>query len=430
MVARGTAILGGGALGLTLAYRLALAGVPVVVLEREGEAGGLAAGFPIGDGGVYLEKFYHHLFRSDTAAISLIQELGLGDKLYWGEPNCSLLYQGKAYRLAGSVSAIMALTPLPFGDRLRLGLAGGFLKLLPSPEVLGGLTAATWLRRWMGERAYQVVWEPQLRGKFGRYADEIAMPWMWARVHCRTNALGYLKGGFQALYQSLVASIEAHGGEVRLNTGVEMVKTTGSGELSVVSTRGEERYSQVISTLASRITFRIAPDLPDSFRRQFEWGAAYGAHCLILALDRPVLNDIYWLSITDQGYPFLAAVEHTNYIPASEYGGRHLLYLGSYLPMDHPTMRATADEVLEEYLPHLPRLNPQFSRSWIVDKWNFAAPFAQPIVTTDYPKHIPPHETPIPNFYIANMFQVYPQDRGQNYSIRLANKLAERLLAA
>ncbi|MGO8949134.1 MAG: FAD-dependent oxidoreductase [Ktedonobacterales bacterium] len=429
MVADRTAILGGGALGLTLAYRLARAGVPVVVMEREGEAGGLAAGFPVGDTGVYLEKFYHHLFRSDTAAISLIEELGLGAGLYWSEPNSSLLYQGEPYRLAGTVSSIMAIKPLPFGDRLRLGLAGGFLKILPSPAILEGQTAATWLRRWMGKRAYDVVWQPQLRGKFGVYADEIAMPWMWARVHCRTNSLGYLKGGFQALYQSLVASIQAHGGEVRLGTDVKLVKPTGTGDLSVVSDGGEERYSRVISTLASRVTFRITPDLPASFRKRYEWGAAYGAHCLILAMERPLLKDIYWLSITDRGYPFLAAVEHTNYIPASEYGGLHLLYLGSYLPMDHPTMHATADEVFEQYLPHLSRLNPDFSPRWILDKWNFAAPFAQPIVTTDYKQHIPPHETPIPNFYIANMFQVYPQDRGQNYSILLANRLAERLLA-
>jgi protoporphyrinogen oxidase len=253
---------------------------------------------------------------------------------------------------------------------------------------------------------------------------------MWARVHCRTNSLGYLKGGFQALYQALEESIQSHGGEVRLNTEVASVQPTASGELVVVSSAGEERFSQVISTLAPRVTFRITPDLPAGFRKRYEWGAAFGAHCLILALDRPLLKDIYWLSITDRSYPFLAVVEHTNYISASEYGGRHLLYLGSYLPMDHPTMRANADEVLQEYAPHLSRLNPDFSLDWILEKWNFAAPNAQPIVTTDYKVHIPPHTTPIPNFYMANMFQVYPYDRGQNYSILLANRLAESLLAS
>ncbi len=98
--------------------------------------------------------------------------------------------------------------------------------------------------------------------------------------------------------------------------------------------------------------------------------------------------------------------------------------------MDHPLMRATPEQALEQFLPYLSRLNPGFSRDWIREYWGFAAPFAQPIVTTEYRVHIPPHETPLPGLYLANMFQVYPQDRGQNYSIALANRLARRLLLA
>jgi len=91
-------------------------------------------------------------------------------------------------------------------------------------------------------------------------------------------------------------------------------------------------------------------------------------------------------------------------------------------------MRAAPDDVLLSYLPVLRRLNPDFSPQWITQHWGFAAPYAQPIVTTEYKDHIPPHETPLPGFYMANMFQVYPQDRGQNYSIKLANELAARLV--
>lgn len=423
-----TAILGGGALGLTLAYRLAEAGERVVVVEREPIAGGLAAGFRVGDSGVWLEKFYHHIFRTDTALVALIDELGLSNKLYWGHPNTSHWIDGKAYRLDGALP-VLQFSRIPFIDRLRLGAGVAFLKALPSAEPLEGQTAARWMERWMGTRAYHVAWEPLLRGKFGQYADEIAMPWMWARIHSRTAALGYLRGGFQQIYDGLAAAIVAHGGEVRLGTTVETVRATDDGGFQVISSAGDERYSRVISTLPPRLTFRLAPDLPADFRTRYDWGTAYGAHCLILALDRQLMRNVYWLSITDRDYPFLAAVEHTNYIPASAYGGRHLLYLGNYLPMDHPTMRATPEAVLEQYLPYLSKLNPAFSRDWITEYWGFAAPFAQPIVTTEYRLHIPPHETPLPNFYMANMFQVYPQDRGQNYSVKLANELAKRLLA-
>jgi protoporphyrinogen oxidase len=424
----GTAILGGGALGLTLAYRLAQAGDRVVVIEREREAGGLAAGFRVGPGGPWLEKFYHHLFRTDTTMIALIRELGLADRLYWGTPNSSLLIGGRPYELAGTVPAILGLTPLPLVARVRLGAVGLLLKALPSPGLLEGKTAAVWLRRWMGRAAYETVWEPQLRGKFGAYAGKVAMPWMWARIHYRTTELGYLRGGFQQIYEALVAAIQAHGGAVRLGQEVRSVRPAAGGGFTVCTAAGEESYARVVSTLAPRLTFKLTPDLPQDFRARYEWGTAYGAHCLILALDRPLMRDVYWLSVTDADYPFLAAVEHTNFISAGDYGDRHLIYLGNYLPMDHPIMKEPADAVLARYLPHLSRLNPAFSPDWIREHWGFAAPYAQPIVTVDYKEHIPPQETPLPDFYMANMFQVYPQDRGQNYSVKLANELARRLI--
>ena len=134
-----------------------------------------------------------------------------------------------------------------------------------------------------------------------------------------------------------------------------------------------------------------------------------------------------WLSIADAGYPFLVVVDHTNMRSPQEYGGRHLLYIGNYLPMSHRYFKQPDEETLAEFMPHLKKLNPAFDESWIEEKWVFKAPFAQPIVTRDYAVHIPPLKTPLPNVYMGNMFQVYPQDRGQNYSIRLGEKIAEMI---
>jgi protoporphyrinogen oxidase len=120
-------------------------------------------------------------------------------------------------------------------------------------------------------------------------------------------------------------------------------------------------------------------------------------------------------------------VEHTNYLPSADYGGRHLVYLGNYRAMDDPLMSADKGTVLSEFLPALARINPSFREEWVTESWMFAAPWAQPIVTVDYRKHIPPFETPVPGLYQASMFQVYPHDRGQNYSVVLAQELAARL---
>jgi protoporphyrinogen oxidase len=416
------AVLGGGVLGLTVALRLLQRGERATVYEREPVAGGLAAGFQIGD--AWLEKYYHHLFRSDTAMQRLIAELGLADRLRWPRPRTVTLWQGQIYQLDSPLT-VLRFPPLSPVERVRMAAVLAFLKLAPAAPLEGKHTAA-WLRRWMGEAPYRIVWEPLLRNKFGDCKEEIALPWFWARIHDRSTELGYLRGGFQAVYNRLVERIRALGGEVCLGVAVKSVQTTPDGRLCVTSERGERIFDRVVSTLPPRLTCRLVPELPDDYRARYDWGRAYGAHCLILALDRP-LTASYWMNINDPGFPFLALVEHTNYMPRGDYGGHHLIYLGNYRAMDDPLFRQTKEEVLADFLPHLARINPAFTPAWVTDSWMFAAPYAQPIVTTDYKDHIPPFETPISGLFEASMFQVYPHDRGQNYSIVLAEELVARV---
>jgi protoporphyrinogen oxidase len=421
-----TAVLGGGALGLTVALRLAQRGVPVTVYEAERLPGGLAAGFEI-EPGMWLEKFYHHLFRSDRRIAALLDELGVGSRLEWRRPVTATLRDGRLHQLDSPLS-LLRFDPLPFPDRVRMGAALGMLRALPDPDRLEGRTASAWIRHWMGQRAHEVVWEPLLRGKFGAAADEVAMPWFWARVHDRSAELGYLRGGFQHGYEALARAIASLGGTLRFATRVEGVATDGDG-LVVSAADGGERYDRVVSTLPTRLTARLVPDLPAEWRARHDWGRALGAHCLVLALDRP-LTDAYWVNMNDPGFGFMALVEHTNYRDPDEYGGRHLIYLGNYRPMDDPIFGRSRDELLEEVAPQLTRLNPTFERSWIGEAWVHAAPFAQPIVTVDYRDHIPPFRTPVRGLWLANMFGVYPHDRGQNYSVALAEDLVAALDAA
>ncbi len=421
-------VLGAGALGLSCALELARAGESVVVLEKEPVPGGLAAGFPVGD--AYLERFYHHLFRTDTTITALIHELGLGDALTWGRPNTSVLHQGERYAL-DSPAAVLGFRPLPVLDRLRLGAAAGYLKLVRDYRHLPDTTAADWLRRRMGARGYATVWEPQLRGKFGAHAEDIALPWFWARIHCRTPELGYLRGGFHQLYTRLAEAITALGGRVELGREVQGIAREPDGRLCVDTPQGPYHFDRLAVTLPTRLFLRLARGLPDDYRARWERGPLHlGAHCVVLALDRPLMPPVYWLSVTDPGFPFLAVVEHTNFLPAADYGGRHLVYLGNYLPMEHELFTWDDARVLGEFLPHLRKLNPAFGPGWVREHWVWKAPYAQPVVTRGYLRQLPPHETPLPGVYLANMAHVYPQDRGQNYSVRLGARLARRVLAS
>ena len=422
-------VLGGGAAGLTAAMRLAKRGAKVTVIEKEDVLGGLAAGFKVGDSGTYLEKFYHHLFRTDKDIQALISELGLGDKLEWHATNTSTLIGGKKWEFTPK-TLVLSYKPISFPNRMRMAAAMAYLKFESNYKRLSKQTAAQWIERWMGKQAYNVQWKPLLIGKFSDYYSQIAAPWFWSRVHERSFDLGYLRGGFQQLYDRLGEEITGAGGEIKLGTAVTRITPVDGGKTTVLTSGGETyEFDELVTTLPTRVFMRLAEGLPDSYRQRYDWGDALGAHVVILALDRPLMPPVYWLNINDPGYPFLVAVEHTNMIPPSDYGGRHLLYLGNYLKMDHRYFKQSDDETVREFLPHLKKLNLDFKEDWVTKRWVFKAPFAQPVVTREYEAHIPPLKTPLPNVYMGNMFQVYPQDRGQNYSIKLANRLVQMVKA-
>jgi len=424
-----TGVLGGGALGLTVAYRLANAGDKVTVIEKESEVGGLAAGFLVGSSGTYLEKFYHHIFKTDTTIEALIKELGLGDKLEWLRPVTSMWVGGKAVQLDSPI-AVLKYQPLSIFSRFRLAAGLAYLKLEGNYHRLERTTAAQWVRKWMGKQVYDKVWGPQLAGKFGAVADTIVASWLWARIKDRTTSLGYLHGGFQQIYNKLAEGIKAAGSEILLGETVTSIASLPDGKVSVKLQDGREfSFDRLVCTFPSRLFVRLAQDLPADYMAKYNWGQAYGASCLILALNRQVIERTYWLSILEPDYPFLAAVEHTNMISPQEYDGCHMLYLGNYLPLDHPLFGKSGEQILDEYTPYIQKLNPEFDKSWVTQMYIWKAAYAQPIVTVEYKDHIPPHDTPLPNVYLANMFQVYPHDRGQNYSIEIGNELAARLIA-
>jgi protoporphyrinogen oxidase len=418
-------VLGGGALGLAAALRLAQAGHQVTLIEREPQLGGLAAGFKVGP--TSLEKFYHHIFRTDTTIIGFIRELGLADRLLWGQPNTSTLAGGRIVSLGG-IPDLLKLPLLNPADRARFLTGMAVLKAIPNEQPFRGWTAARWMPRLMGRRVYDVMWEPILRGKFGARANQIAMSWLWSRVHERSLRLGYLRGGFQLMYDAFGDRIRGLGGTVLTSTSAEAISAQDSGIEVRTDTGDVHTVERLLVTLPTRLFARMAPQLPSEWLNRYPGPEHYGAHVLILGLDRQFLPGVYWLNINDRDLPFLALVEHTNFLPPQDYGGAHLVYLGNYLPMDHPLFSASDADVLGTFLPALKRIRPEFSEQWLTQHWVFRAPFAQPIVTTDYLASLPPHRTPLPGVYLANMAHVYPQDRGQNYSLRLGERMVGLIL--
>ena len=144
---------------------------------------------------------------------------------------------------------------------------------------------------------------------------------------------------------------------------------------------------------------------------------------VILVLDRP-LSHVYWLNVADRSIPFVGVIEQTNLIPPEHYGGNHIVYLSNYLSTDHPLYNLNKDDLLAEYLPHLRKINPDFEENWIKDHHHHKVGAAQPIIDANYSIHMPDHRTPVKGVYLANTTQVYPEDRGTNYSVRMGKQVA------
>jgi protoporphyrinogen oxidase len=167
--------------------------------------------------------------------------------------------------------------------------------------------------------------------------------------------------------------------------------------------------------------------LDDGYKRRLEGIDYYAALCLLLELDRP-LSPYYWTNIADSDLPFLGLIEHTNFVEPERYDGRRFAYVANYLPRDHELLGLSMFEVVERYVPGLRKINPAFSRDWIVNSWMFQEPAAQPIVTLGYKDRIPPLQTGVPGLVLANTTQVYPEDRGTNYAVRIGEAAARELM--
>ena len=431
-------IIGGGAAGLAAAYELTKAGHYAEVFERAPFLGGQASTFEVGGG--HLERGYHHLFVSDVDMIDLIHELGLGEKLAWLESKVGLFYGDKIWDFSSPMD-LLRFKPLSLVQRIRVGLWTFILQKTKNWRKFEGATARDWLASHMGQRAYEVIWEPLLRGKFGEYYDQVSMTWLWGKIYLRVASrgkglqkerLGYPMGSFGEVFDTLGKCITQQGGDVHISAGVKRVVVADgvANGLEVELPQGDpERrdYDAVIATTPSYVFTRLVPPLPEDYQDKLESVRYLSAVLMILVLDRP-LSSKYWMNIGDTNLPFLAIIEHTNMIDRSLYGGRHIVYLSNYPSRESALYQKTAEELLDEMVPHLRKINPDFDPSWIQEYFHHKVDGAQPIIGVNYGQSIPEHRTPFKNLYLANTTQIYPEDRGTNYSVRMGRQVARMVM--
>jgi protoporphyrinogen oxidase len=446
------AIVGAGITGLSAALDLVRNGNQVTLFEAAPYVGGLASGFRDSGWDWSLERFYHHIFETDTAIIELAQSLGLSEWLFFRSPITAQWWQGQGRPIFGDLpamhlpgglqlqapglvgTAIQTLNypGLSFPSRVRMGLVAAYLKFLVQDwQTLERETATTWTRRMMGERVYHAFVLPLLEGKFGPHAPDVNMAWLWARLKARSFKLGYVSGGFQRFCDALLAAIRRLGVDVRLSTPIASVTPLTDGGWEVVGAgTAALPVDQLLVTGSPSLLSRLAPQLPPQYLAQLRQMHSMGAVVLTLALNQPLTNGVYWMNMPKDEFPFLALVEHTNFIEPEHYGGDRLVYLGDYLVPDHAYFQLSPDELLQRFIPFVQKVNPRFQPDWIRNMWLHRETYAQPIVPINHSRNIPPIATPLPGLFWASMSQVYPWDRGTNFAVEIGRQAARTMHTA
>ncbi len=430
------AIVGGGIMGISLAYYLARMGEDVEVFEAGPSLGGVAGPMTLPDGSA-VDRFYHAILSSDSHLGELCQELGIADQLRFRETSMGFYHQGTIYPM-NDVIQFLRFPPLNWIDRFRLGLTVLRAQLIRDWHSLEDVSVERWLVQLSGRHTYENIWRPLLKAKFDGDFDNVPATYIWARLvrmkstrdgARQKESAGHLIGGYETLLRAMRSDIEARGGQIHLAAPVQELVTDGACLAGLRFGAELRPFEAVIVTLQPPLLRRLLPDAPPDYLQQLDRWAYLGVICPLLVLDRPLTG--YWtLNITDERFPFTGVIETTAYIDPSYVGGHHLVYLPKYTPRDSPWQRKSDDEIREIWLANLEAMFPQFDRKWIRYFVVQRAAYVEPLHPLSSSHLIPSIETPVPGLFLATTAQIYPALTNGESVTRMAQQVARAVLDA
>jgi protoporphyrinogen oxidase len=428
------AVIGGGIIGVTLAYKLSQAGHEVTVSERSDELGGLAGYIPYD--GVRLDRFYHTILSSDMSMQTLIRECDIADRLHFTATKQGFYDEGKLHSFTTPVDFALFKPLNPF-QRFRLGLQIVAAQLGGDERQLNDIPVKDWLVRVSGRGVYEKVWRPLLRAKFDSMETDVPATYIWSRLRrmmgtrqgvTSKEMMCYLENSYYTLIEAMAANCEERGVTIHLETAVDEVVVQNGRAAGIRAAGSFQPFDAIISTLQSPLLGRLMPDAPESFRRRLLGQEYLGVVCPLLILKRP-LTPYYVLNITDDSIPFTAVVETTNLVDPAHVKGHHLVYLPKFLAPGSELLEWSDERVEAEWLKHLKRMFPEFDEADITDFVVQRARYVEPLHPLGAANQTPPVKTPVQRLYMANTAMVYPELNNGESGTRLAGSVAETILA-
>lgn len=423
-------VLGAGPMGLMVAMELLKQGQEVDIYERDDRIGGMSASFDFA--GLEIERYYHFICKTDFPLFDLLKELGLSDRLRWTDTKMGFFYNGKLYKW-GTPLALLSFDKLSLLSKLRYGLHAMYAKSIKDWRQFDQMRATEWLRKWVGERTYQVLWKSLFELKLFEHTENISAAWIGTRIKrvalSRRNlmheSMGYLEGGSAILLRAMEKFIRDRGGRIFLKSGVDKVNVNNSKVTSILVGGNEIPTDVVISTVPIQYVPNLVPDLPSEFADRINAIKNIPVACVILKLKQP-LSENFWMNINDPAIEIPGVIEYSNLNQMTP----SVLYAPFYMPKTHAKWGKSNDELVDEVIGYLQRINPKFSPAWVEARHCHRYEFAQTICPPGFFAQLPPMVTPIAGLYMADTAYYYPEDRSINESINTARELTRASIAS
>lgn len=420
------AVIGAGPMGLAVAYYLGKKGIPVTVYEAGDRVGGMTASFDFG--GTEIERFFHFLCATDYDYFEILEELGLQDKLKWTNTRMGYFFQGKL-RNWGDPIALLKFPGLSIIDKARYAFKVLYCKSLKDFDELDKKSATQWLKKWLGEKAYNILWDPLMSLKFYDLQDKVSAAWIAARVQrvalSRENLFkektGYLEGCSEVLMQAMHEAIKGQGGEVKLSQPIKQVLSNSNKITGIQVGEDVIEYNQVISTIPIPYVSAMVPDLPQEDHVKLASINNVGVVCCLFKL-KEKFSPYFWLNIKAPGIEMPGIIEYSNLNPMA---GENILYVPYYMPQNHPKFSWDNDDFYKEIISVFKTIRPEFDESWIESFHASRYYHAQPVCEIGYLDKLPPMKSPLQGFYMADTSYYYPQDRSITESLKKAKELVE-----
>ncbi len=428
------AILGGGILGMTLALRLAQQGQRVTLYESAPDLGGLASAWQLGD--IIWDRHYHVTLLSDSHNRSLLRELGLEQEIQWVETKTGFYTGGRMVSMSNSLE-FLKFPPINLIDKARLALTILHASRIEDWHALEQIPVEEWLRKWSGANTTDKIWLPLLRAKLGANYTKASAAFIWAtiarmyaarRSGLKKEMFGYVPGGYARILARMTEVLQQTGVTIRTNSRATSIRKT-ENNISVKFADGSEAVvDQAVFTGPASTAADLCPELNADEQRLLRGIEYQGIICASLLLKRP-LTPYYVTNITDSGVPFTAVIEMTALVDPKQFGGKHLVYLPKYVPINDPMFEATDAEIQQTFFTALQKMHPSLTNDDLLSFKVSRVRQVFVIPTLNYSKKLPPISTSVPGVHILNSVHIVNGTLNVNDTVQMAERAIPALLA-